>query len=185
MARVVGTREASLRQMREEGSKKRTAAVVEFCIYPRCKCIASTSTGQPDVECPLGRPPGPPAEQKAQAKPAPQSKKESKLSKAKPVRTAAKAKAKAKPVPKKSAKAGVDRSPLAVGNFIVAGGTDGVTMAQLVEKFDMEAHPMRSKIFTARHTLKFNIKHDDKNGRYIGKAPAQKKTAPPKIAKAA
>ena len=30
-----------------------------YCTYPRCKCVVSTSTSQPEPVCPLGREKGP------------------------------------------------------------------------------------------------------------------------------
>ncbi len=73
----------------------------------------------------------------------------------------------------------VDRSPLAVGTFIVAGGAGGVTMAKLEEAFGIKAHPMRSKIFAARHELGFTIDHrkDRDPAVYVGKPPKVKQTA--------
>lgn len=77
----------------------------------------------------------------------------------------------------KTAPAKIDRSPLAVGNFIAAGGLAGVTMGDLAKEFGIEAHPMRSKIFSARHELKFKIRFDAKTSRYVGSSPKQKQKA--------
>lgn len=86
-------------------------------------------------------------------------------------KTTKKTKAKPAAKPAKSEKK-VDRSPLAVGTFIAAGGTDGVTMAAIEKRFKMDAHPLRAKIFAARHKLGFAIEHDPKRGVYVGTAPA-------------
>lgn len=69
----------------------------------------------------------------------------------------------------------VDRRPLTIGTFISAAGDKGVTMAQIEKKFDMDAHPLRAKIFTAKHTLGFTITYDHKGKRYTGAAPATPK----------
>lgn len=55
------------------------------------------------------------------------------------------------------------RSPLAVATFIAASPT-GVSMAELEAKFGIEAHPMRSKIFAARHDLGFTIDYEKREG---------------------
>lgn len=75
-----------------------------------------------------------------------------------------------KPAPKV-----VDRSPLAVGTFIARDG--GASMAELEQQFQMDAHPLRSKIFSARHGLKFAITYDAAKGRYFGKPPKRGKAA--------
>ncbi len=66
----------------------------------------------------------------------------------------------------------VDRSPLAIGEFISRPG--GASMAEIEERFQMAAHPLRTKIFTARHQLKFAITYDPVKKRYFGKAPKRK-----------
>lgn len=45
----------------------------------------------------------------------------------------------------------------------------GASMDELVKKFGIEAHPMRSKIFFVRHTLGYDVEHKD--GRYHATAP--------------
>lgn len=45
----------------------------------------------------------------------------------------------------------------------------GASMDELVKKFGIEAHPMRSKIFFVRHTLGYDVQHRD--GRYVATAP--------------
>lgn len=45
----------------------------------------------------------------------------------------------------------------------------GVTMADLVKKFGIEAHPMRAKIHYAKHQLGYTIENRD--GRYFGTRP--------------
>lgn len=67
-----------------------------------------------------------------------------------------------------------DRSPLAVGNAIVAGGEKGIAMLDLVKRFGVEAHPMRSKIHDAKHKLGFTIEYDAVEKRYVGSAPKAK-----------
>jgi hypothetical protein len=87
MTSKIGPKEAQRRAMREQGLKRATpatraalhravkptaAAAPTFCTYPRCKCIVSTSAGQPDPDCPRGLPAQPP---RTEAPPAPQRKK--------------------------------------------------------------------------------------------------------------
>jgi hypothetical protein len=84
----------------------------------------------------------------------------------------AKPTARRKPTPKTTKKAAVDRSPLAVGTFIAREG--GASMAELEQEFKMAAHPLRAKIFAARHQLKFTITYDAGKSRYFGKAPRRK-----------
>lgn len=88
---------------------------------------------------------------------------------------ARKAKAPAKKPLGKPARAGAaasgDRSPLAIGTFMAAGGATGRSMDAICEKFDMDAHPMRTKIFIARHELGFQVEYDAKRKVYITKAP--------------
>lgn len=50
-----------------------------------------------------------------------------------------------------------------VADFIARPG--GASMAELVEKFGMDAHPMRTKIFNVRHTLGYTV--EIKDGRYV------------------
>lgn len=69
------------------------------------------------------------------------------------------------------AEPGKDRSPLAVGTFIVAAGPAGRPMAELEKEFGIDAHPMRSKIFAARHEHGFTIDYDAKAKAYVGQAP--------------
>jgi hypothetical protein len=38
----------------ERGEGKAIEEIPERCSYPRCKCIVSTSTSQPEPECPKG-----------------------------------------------------------------------------------------------------------------------------------
>lgn len=72
-----------------------------------------------------------------------------------------------------SAKKGdVDHSPRAVGEFICRKG--GCTMAELVAKFGVEAHPMRAKIHDAKHKLGFAIEYDHAAKRYGGQPPKEK-----------
>lgn len=90
---------------------------------------------------------------------------------------AKKTKAKAKKKPKRASKKRViqanklDRSPLAVGTFIVGGGDNGRTMEALEKHFGIEAHPMRSKIFAARHEHGFTIDYHARAKAYVGTAP--------------
>lgn len=164
MAQKIGPREQQLRDMRKDGKPRAVSAQpAEVCTYPRCRCIVSTSTSQPEPDCPKGLPKQPPRlDEKPKAQPAP--KKESDVSK--PKKKATKAKA-AKPKKTKV----VDRSPLAVGTFIVAAGAQGVTMAALEKKFDMDGHPLRSKIHAAKHTIGFTIEYDAARKVYTGTAP--------------
>ena len=71
----------------------------------------------------------------------------------------------------------LDRSPLAVGTFIVLGGENGRSMADLEKHFGIEAHPMRSKIHAARHEHGFTIDYDAKAKAYVGVAPKVKEPA--------
>lgn len=90
------------------------------------------------------------------------SKKKVKRAKAKKVRAAAKAPARRKPA----------RSPVSakdVAEFICRDG--GASMAELTEKFGIEAHPMRAKIHYARHELSYAIA-EPVDGRYTGTRPA-------------
>lgn len=64
-----------------------------------------------------------------------------------------------------------DRSPLAVGTFIVAAGPEGRKMVELEKEFGIAAHPMRTKIFVARHEHGFTIEYDTKAKAYVGQAP--------------
>lgn len=66
----------------------------------------------------------------------------------------------------------IDRSPLAVGTFVCRDG--GCTMEQLVKRFGIEAHPMRTKIHAAKHELGFKIEYDRETKRYTGTAPKEK-----------
>jgi catalase (peroxidase I) len=88
---------------------------------------------------------------------------------------AAKKAAKAKVQKKTAAK--VDRSPATIGDFIVAAGEAGVEMSAIEKKFKMDAHPLRSKIFTARHKLGYHIEYVETTKRYVGRAPAAAKEA--------
>jgi hypothetical protein len=65
----------------------------------------------------------------------------------------------------------VDRSPLAVGTFIVGYGRYGAPMADIEKQFGMDAHPLRAKIHAARHKLGFDIEFDREKGTYVGKPP--------------
>lgn len=56
-----------------------------------------------------------------------------------------------------------------VADFICRAG--GASMAELEKKFGIEAHPMRAKIFYAKHELGYAIENAD--GRYTGTAPKQ------------
>lgn len=90
---------------------------------------------------------------------------------AKTNKKAAKAKARTAVKSKKTAPARAgDRSPLAVGEYIVRNAP---TMEQLAKHFGIDPHPMRAKVFAARHTLGFKIEHKD--GRYSGTAPKSAK----------
>jgi hypothetical protein len=64
------------------------------------------------------------------------------------------------------------RSPVTIAEFIVASG--GATMAQLEEKFGIKAHPMRSKLFSARHDFGYAIDYDAKAKRYSASAPQKR-----------
>lgn len=78
----------------------------------------------------------------------------------------------------KKQKAGkVDRSPLAVGTFIVAAGAAGAPMADIEKRFVMDAHPLRAKIFAARHTLGFKIDFDREKKAYVGAYPEPQESA--------
>jgi hypothetical protein len=146
------------------------AADALFCSYPACKCVVQTSTSEPEPKCPKGL--TKPEPKKAAAKPKVEAKEarpekenvmRKKEKKKSAPRTAVKGKTSA---PKK-----VDRSPLAVGTFIAAAGAEGVAMSDIEKKFVMDAHPLRAKIYDARHKLGFDIKHDAKAKRYLGNAP--------------
>lgn len=54
-----------------------------------------------------------------------------------------------------------------VADFICRAG--GASMAELEKKFGIEAHPMRAKIFYAKHELGYAIENAD--GRYTGTPP--------------
>jgi len=54
-----------------------------------------------------------------------------------------------------------------IGNATCVAG--GVSMADLVKTFGIEAHPMRAKIHYAKHKLGYAIENRD--GRYYGTAP--------------
>jgi hypothetical protein len=56
---------------------------------------------------------------------------------------------------------------LEVAAFLCRDG--GASMAELVERFGIEAHPMRAKVFVVRHTLGYDVAVKD--GRYFGTAP--------------
>lgn len=80
--------------------------------------------------------------------------------------------AKAAKAPKAAQKrASVDRSPMTVGTYIAEAGAVGRAMADVEKKFDMDAHPLRAKIFAARHELGFKIDYDAKTKRYVGTPP--------------
>ena len=150
---TIGPKEAQRRAQRETkmtGREARSATA---------KAMVAAVDGPKKVE-----PPASPAEESGVSK------------KAKKKAAVPKAKAKAKPAakaaaaPKKVASAkGVDRSPLTVGTFITRPG--GCTMAELEKEFKMDAHPLRSKIWTAKHVLHFTIEYDAKEKRYTGQAP--------------
>jgi hypothetical protein len=153
---VIGAKEAQRRAMREgkmTGREARSATA---------KAMVAAVDGPKKVE-----PPARPAEEsgvkKAKKKPA--------KAKAKP---APKAKA-PKPAKKIVTAKGVDRSPLTVGTFITRDG--GCTMAELEREFKIDAHPLRSKIWTAKHKLGFTIEYDAKEKRYTGTAPRFKQAA--------
>ena len=67
-----------------------------------------------------------------------------------------------------------DRSPRTVGEFIVAGGEGGRSMADLEKRFSMDAHPLRSKIHDAKHKLGYKIEYDHEAKRYTARAPRSK-----------
>lgn len=149
---TIGPKELQRRDMRENKPKPRAAAKIA-----------------PPTEAAEKPEPTAPANPADQAAPAPQAEESNVRAKktakrGTQTRTAVKGKTAAK----------IDRSPRAVGDFIVAGGKDGVAMADLEKKFGIDAHPMRSKIHAARHELKFRIEYDSKTSRYVGSAPRQK-----------
>jgi hypothetical protein len=147
---IIGAKEAQRRALREGGREARSATA---------KAMVAAVDGPKKVE-----PPAEPA-------------KESSVSKKAKKKPAAKAKAKAAAAPKPAKKAakGVDRSPLMVGTFITRPG--GCSMAELEKEFKMDAHPLRSKIWTAKHVLGFTIEYDAKEKRYTGTAPRFKQAA--------
>jgi len=161
----IGVKEAERRAMREQRAKDQTTRAM----------IAAVD--------------GP---KKVQPPPAVPATKESSVSKKKAKKAAPKAKAKKPPKivrtkaaaaaakKAKAAKPGVDRRPLSVGTFITRPG--GCTMAELEREFKMNAHPLRSKIFTAKHVLGFTIEYDAKEKRYTGTAPRAPQVAPAQAA---
>jgi len=83
-----------------------------------------------------------------------------KVSSPKNAKTAARTKVQA-------AQAGVRISGKDIGDATCVAG--GITMADLVKRFGIEAHPMRAKIHYAKHKLGYVIEHRD--GAYHGTAP--------------
>lgn len=73
---------------------------------------------------------------------------------------------------KKRAKRKISRSPLAVGTYIVERSP---TPAQLERHFKSAMHPLRARIYDARHKLGFSIDWNPAEGRYVGKPPQAKK----------
>lgn len=75
-------------------------------------------------------------------------------------------------------KPGAPVPALDVANFMArpVGHKDaplgGASMAELVEKFGIEAHPMRAKIHYVRHKLGWTV--ETKEGRYFATAPKAK-----------
>lgn len=138
----------------------------ERCLYPACNCVVSTSTSRPVPDCPRGlKRPATTAKPKAPKA----------AEKERDVRKTTKKKA---APPRAAVKGSTDKSahsPLAVGEFICRDG--GCTMAELVKKFGVEAHPMRAKIHAAKHQLGFKIEYDHEAKRYSGTAPKQKAAA--------
>ena len=125
------------------------------------------------IEAPKPTPKPAPAKPAARkAAKAPEKAKDAK--KAAPARKVARAAKKAPAKPAKgnaAAPKGGERSPLAVGTFMAAAGAAGRTMEAICKKFDMDAHPMRTKIFIARHDLGFQVEYDAKRKVYVAKAP--------------
>lgn len=78
---------------------------------------------------------------------------------------------KAKPAKRPTPKTEIDRSPATIAAFIVASAEKGVTMAQLEKKFDMDGHPLRSKIHAAKHRLGFQIVFHADRKVYTGNTP--------------
>ncbi len=154
---TIGPKEQQRRAQRESkmtGREARSATA---------RAMVAAVDGPKKVE-----PPARPAEEssvvkKAKKKPAPKAK-------AKPPKIA-KAKAAAKPAKKIASAKGVNRSPLTVGNFII-NADGGRSMAELEKQFKMDAHPLRSKIFTAKHKLGFTIEYDAKTKLYTGLPPS-------------
>lgn len=163
MPNKIGPREQQLRDMRGESS---AAAATRRVMV---EAVDGPKRG-PAAKPPRATAPAKPEESVMGAKTTKTTKKAKSKSKAK--RPAARAAAKS---PKKTAapKAGGERSPLAVAEFICAGGAGGVAMADLEKKFGIEAHPMRSKIHAARHELGYAIEFDAKAKRYVGKPPSK------------
>ena len=154
---TIGVKEAERRAQREQRAKDQTT-----------RAMVAAVDGPKKVE-----PPENPAEEsgvsKKAKKPAPKAKAKA------PPKAKATAPAKAKPAKKVASAKGVDRSPLTVGTFITRDG--GCSMAELEKEFKMEAHPLRSKIWTAKHVLGFTIEYDAKEKRYTGTAPRFKAAA--------
>lgn len=93
------------------------------------------------------------------------------MSKSPKKKAPAKAKRPAATPKKKAAPKEIDRSPLTVAKFIVAAGDKGIAMAQLEKKFDMDGHPLRSKIHAAKHRLGFQIVFHPDRKVYTGNSP--------------
>lgn len=180
----IGPKEQAVRQMREEPSEEREARKARAKLKREIgrehrEAQASGAT----AAMPLTGREAEAAIRKERRKPAASPpEQESVMATKKATKKAAQKKAspQKKAPPQKAAArttaAGLDRSPRAVGEFICSYGAAGCPMADLVAQFKMEAHPMRSKIFAARHELGFQVEHDAKRKVYVGK--------PPKAAKA-
>lgn len=54
------------------------------------------------------------------------------------------------------------RSPQKIADFMAR--PQGASMAELEKEFGIDAHPMRSKIFAARHDLGYTVAHEKREG---------------------
>jgi hypothetical protein len=157
MSQKIGPREQKLREMRAG----RRAGVVDPAVLRRTKSLLASANL--DAQATKGAAGAATREESAMsAKKQAKSKAEAKRAKAKKARSQARGTGR---------RDGKDRSPLAVGTFIVQGGEAGRSMAALEKQFGIKAHPMRSKIHAARHELGFTIDYDPKAKAYVGSAP--------------
>lgn len=154
MSRTLGPREQALRDARRESLSK--DPVIRQAQLDHSKAQAAKKPKAPASAKPEESPLKTKTKKKAKAKSAAR-------------RTASKTTA-----PKRARRTldpNKDRSPLAVGTFIVAAGPEGRKMVELEKEFGIDAHPMRTKIFVARHEHGFTIEYDTKAKAYVGQAP--------------